>query len=76
MPSDSGGLRFVRPDLSAGVRGSSARGNQPQCRVPAEQGAAVDGVERSGQSADGHHHAGKNRSSMANVVTVCHSLKK
>lgn len=51
VPSDSGWLWFVRPNLSSGIRGGSAGGHQPQCRVLAKQGAAVDGVECSGQPA-------------------------
>lgn len=51
VPSDPGGLRFVRPHFPSGVWGGGAGCHQTQRCVCAEQGAAVEDVECDGQPA-------------------------
>lgn len=51
VPSKAGGMRLVGSHFPSGVCGSGARCHQKQCWLSAEQGAAVEDVERSGQHA-------------------------
>lgn len=70
VPSNAGGLRFVRTHFPSCVRGGGAGGHQTQRWVRAEQGAAVDDVECDGQPAYRHNHTGGQRSSGTDNVAI------